>query len=108
MQVLIQATVLGASRRTRAATAEKAAATYAEVFIATDMAGDPANVVGQSVTTIRLGDPRLVDAFRQAKLPAPFLLVADQQVYGEVTRTIVTDVRDALAPVKPAAAGVGR
>lgn len=101
MQVLIQATVLGASRRTRAATAERKEATYAEVHLATDMAGDAKDTVGQSVTTLRLGDPRLVDAFRQSKLPCAFLLVADQQTFGEVTRTTVTDVRPAMVTAVP-------
>lgn len=101
MQVLIQATVLGASRRTRAATSERPAATYAEVHLATDMAGDAKDIVGQSVTTLRLGDPRLVDAFRQSKLPAAFVLVADQQTFGEVTRTTVTDVRPPMVAAAP-------
>ena len=96
MQVLIQATVLGASRRHRAATAEKAAATYAEIHIATDMAGKAEDTAGQSVETLRLGDARLVDTLRHAKLPGQFLLVADQNTYGETTRTVVVDVRPPL------------
>lgn len=104
MQVLIQATVLGASRRTRAATSERKEATYAEVHLATDMAGDTKDVVGQSVTTLRLGDPRLVDAFRNGKLPGAYLLVAEQQTFGEVTRTTVTDVRPAMVSAAPKSA----
>lgn len=101
MQILIQATVLGASRRHRAASADKPAATYAEVHLATDMSGDAKDTVGQSVTTLRLSDGALVDAFRHTNLPAPFLLVADQNTFGDVTRTVVTGVRDAgPMPVK--------
>lgn len=96
MQVLIQATVIGASRRHRAASAEKPAATYAEVHIATDMAGKPEDTAGQAVETLRLADARLVDTLRHGKLPGPYLLVADQQTYGETTRTIVVDIRPAL------------
>lgn len=101
MQILIQATVLGASRRTRAATSERKEATYAEVHLATDMSGDAKDTVGQSVTTLRLADPRLVDAFRNGKLPGAYLLVAEQMTFGEVTRTTVNDVRPAMVAAVP-------
>jgi len=103
MQILIAATVIGASRRHRAASADKPAATYAEIHIATELSGNQADTVGQSVTTLRLRDANLVDALRHTKLPAAFLLVADQQTYGEATRTIVTDIRE---PMKPQAVKV--
>jgi|GEM_PF-2082686 len=103
MQVLIQATVVGASRRKIPAKDGRPESTYAQVFIGTDLEPN-ADSVGQTVDALRLGDAALVDVFRHAKLPAAFLLVCDQQTYGDVTRTTVTAVRDPIAVVKPAAA----
>ena len=106
MQVLIQATVIGGSRRHRAATADKPAATYAEVHIATDIGGNkPEDCAGQTVDTLRLADARLIDMLRHAKLPSKFLIVADQQTYGEATRTVVTDIREPLKLEQVAKAG---